>query len=133
MSKEAEAKTGFTPVLRRCAGCGSELPEFGRYRAFFDAPDERCHDDDVCVKLRNDRLDATRLRRAAADDLYEALEAHEAWQKSEDEGPQYPRGISRDHGGEAIWRTWWDNNLCLCDRANRLTKDALARARGENR
>ena len=111
MSKEAEAKTGFTPVLRRCAGCGSELPEFGRYRAFFDAPDERCHDDDVCVKLRNDRLDATRLRRAAADDLYEALDALLNVPELADIDPE-------DRSEEA-----WE--------AERQARNALARARGE--
>jgi hypothetical protein len=47
-------------MKRFCAGCGEELPEFGRTISFFhfgDAPPDRCHDDPECIELRNLRRD----------------------------------------------------------------------------
>lgn len=66
------------------------------------------------------------------DDLVAALEAHQEWADKENAGPQYPPGMSRDApGGEEIWRAWWNEQLDLCDRASKLTRTALALARGQ--
>ena len=69
---------------------------------------------------------------AAAPAMAEALEAHQEWADKENAGPQYPPGMSRDApGGEEIWRAWWNEQLDLCDRASKLTRTALALARGQ--
>ena len=68
---------------------------------------------------------------AAAPEMLEALRLHKAWADSERAGPDYG-GQTRDShpDGERIWRAWWDNQLDLCDRANRATDAAIAKAEG---
>ncbi len=52
-----------------------------------------------------------------------------AWFDSEDRGPAYPEGMTRDSpGGENVWRGWWEENLQLCDRAGKLARAALESA-----
>lgn len=64
------------------------------------------------------------------DEMLAALEAHQDWADKESAGPQYPPGITRDTpGGEDIWRAWWEEQLELSERAQRLTRAALSRAR----
>ncbi|MEC5289432.1 MULTISPECIES: hypothetical protein [unclassified Aurantimonas] len=67
----------------------------------------------------------------AAPDMLAALRLHKAWSYSEDKGPDYG-GLSRDThpDGEAIWRRWWEGNLDLCDRAQKATDAAVAKAEG---
>ncbi|MEC5412644.1 MULTISPECIES: hypothetical protein [unclassified Aurantimonas] len=64
-----------------------------------------------------------------APDMLAALRLHKAWSRSEDKGPDYG-GLSRDTqpDGEAIWRRWWEGNLDLCDRAQKATDAAIAKA-----
>jgi hypothetical protein len=61
-------------------------------------------------------------------ELREALALHVAWADSEESGPNYG-SLSRDThpNGESIWRDWWEGNLSLCGRADRATRDALAK------
>lgn len=68
---------------------------------------------------------------AASPELLEACKLHAAWAESEKRGPQYPEGVTRDNGGDAIWRKWWDANLDLCARAEEATRSALRKASGE--
>lgn len=67
---------------------------------------------------------------AASPELLEACRLHALWADSEKAGPQYPEGVTRDNGGEAIWRKWWDANLDLCERAQNATRAAIAKAVG---
>ena len=70
---------------------------------------------------------------AAAPDLLEALRLHKAWAESEKTGPDY-QGMTRDThpNGHAIWSKWWNDNLNLCDRANKATDSAIAKAEGKS-
>jgi len=67
---------------------------------------------------------------AAAPDMLEALRAHAEWHRKDSEGPQYPAGVTRDDGGEAIWLGWWNDQLALWVRAVELTAAAIAKAEG---
>lgn len=67
--------------------------------------------------------------------LHAVMRQAEAWADSEHAGPDYG-GQTRDThpDGERIWKAWWNNQLDLCDRANRATDAALgilSLARGE--
>ena len=70
---------------------------------------------------------------AAAPELLDAAPLHQAWSDSESSGPDYG-GQSRDThpDGERIWRSWWNNQLDLCDRATRATAAAIAKAEGRS-
>lgn len=81
--------------------------------------------------LANQNAEAERVaaRYAASADMLDALRLHKAWADSEDRGPDYG-GQTRDThpDGERIWREWWEANLLLCDRAQRATDAAIAKA-----
>ncbi|MBN7763834.1 hypothetical protein JYP52_22095 [Nitratireductor aquibiodomus] len=68
---------------------------------------------------------------AAAPEMLEALRLHKAWSDSENSGPDYG-GQTRDThpDGERIWRAWWNNQLDLCDRAQKATEAAISKATG---
>ncbi len=74
------------------------------------------------------RIEADAHLIAAAPEMLAALKAYQEWTDKERAGPQYPAGASRDNGGEAIWRAWWEEQLYLCDRADTLTRTAIAKA-----
>lgn len=71
------------------------------------------------------------VRGDIAAEMLEALRLHKAWSDSENSGPDYG-GQTRDThpDGERIWRAWWNNNLDLCDRAQKATEAALSKATG---
>lgn len=67
---------------------------------------------------------------AAAPDLLEACQTFAEWLRREDEG--LPDGIVRGTPeGEQQWRTWWGENLRICNLAQERARAAIARARGE--
>ena len=69
---------------------------------------------------------------AAAPDPLEAVEAFVDWFDSEDRGPDYGELARDTHpNGEEIARAWWEGNLEKCDRAHRLGRAALLRAKGK--
>lgn len=57
-----------------------------------------------------------------------ACRVHLEWIEKERQGPRYPEGITRDNGGEQIWRAWWEEQLWLCEETERLTRLAVAKA-----
>lgn len=61
--------------------------------------------------------------------LREAVKAHVAWMDHEASGPVYPDGITRDNGGEAIWKEWWHRGLDLC----RTAEDRARKSLGDNK
>lgn len=65
---------------------------------------------------------------AALGEVEAALRAWQEWWETEDAGPDYPDGMTRDsEGGEAIWREWYYGKvLPLCERANLFAPAALA-------
>jgi hypothetical protein len=69
---------------------------------------------------------------AATPELYEAAAKHLEWIEKEHAGPDYG-GLTRDThpDGERIWRRWWDEQLDLCADTERLCREGLAKARGE--
>ena len=85
---------------------------------------------DAAALLRAADAEIARLRarEADAERMAEALRLHKAWSQSEDAGPSYGKGFTRDThpNGERIWRCWWEGNLDLCDRAQKATDAALA-------
>lgn len=80
-----------------------------------------------------DELVANARLIAAAPDMLAALRLHQAWADSERAGPDYGDQARDTHpNGEEIWRRWWHGNLDLCDRANRETAAAIAKAEGRS-
>ena len=102
--------------LIRVEVCGTASENCGHHIASFT----RGHENEANARLI-----------AAAPDLLAACKLHAAWAKSEKDGPKYPEGVTRDKGGDAIWRAWWEANLDLCARAEEATRAAIAKATGE--
>ena len=60
------------------------------------------------------------------DRLRAACAAFVEWLDSDDRGPSYPEGTTRDWpGNEAIWQQWWDAQSVLCARAVDSARAAL--------
>lgn len=66
---------------------------------------------------------------AAAPDLLEACQTFSEWLRREEAGfPAETRFGTPD--GEAKWREWYFENLRICDLAQTLARDAIAKATG---
>lgn len=65
--------------------------------------------------------------------LHKAVCAFVAWLDAEDGSPDYGV-LSRDTHpeGERIWKEWFDRNIRLCDIAQNLGHEAIAKARGQS-
>lgn len=57
-----EGKREGTAKVEYCAGCGHALPQLGATRVFFSREEgsDRTHDNDECVKLRNENRFGTK-------------------------------------------------------------------------
>lgn len=67
---------------------------------------------------------------AAAPDLLDACQTFAEWLRREDAG--LPAGIERGTpDGERKWREWWNENLRICDLAQKQAVAAIAKATGE--
>lgn len=59
--------------------------------------------------------------------LLAAAQKHLEWIDKERAGPQYPDGVTRDYGGDSIWRAWWQEQLDLCRETEDLCRYAVAK------